>query len=175
MNLEMEIKLKVNNSYGGSGGIYVSAIPTKESIDTIMGFLKSNGYPLSLDKFQEDAHMTIMYSKKASINTNEIIVPDSIIALSLELDIWDGHDHDGYLVLKVTSNPAKELHDHLDTLGGEHSFKTYEPHISINSKLYSESDPRTIKDWSMTVNGLLRNQPFLVRFDSLNIEDCKQF
>lgn len=160
----------VNKGYTGNSGIYVSVSPDDESKKYIREMVKSLNPPFPLDIFDDEAHMTIMYSRNECIDEDQLQFPESIVALPLKFEYWDGHDNDGYLVLKMISKPASDLHQHILELGAEHSFDDYMPHMTIIHGIYNYK--KEINDWLKTVNG--KCMCHLVYFNKLTIDNCKK-
>lgn len=161
----------IKTKYTGTSGIYTSATPSIESVSKIVALLESADYPFSLDKFKDEAHMTIMYCRNEAIDADSVSVEDEIIALPLRFEHWNGHDNNGYIVLKCVSKPASDLHDHILGLGAEHSFSDYTPHITISTDVGTTDVTELIEK----LTTLVKSKPvFLVNFDTINIEDCKQ-
>lgn len=159
-----------NKGYTGKSGIYVSVSPDDGSKNSIREIVKSFNPPFPLDIFDDDAHMTIMYSRHDYIDENKLQIPESIVALTSKFEYWDGHDNDGYLVLKMISKPASDLHQHILELGAEHSFDDYMPHMTIIHGIYNYK--KEINEWLQKVNkeSILK----LVYFNKLTIDNCKQ-
>jgi hypothetical protein len=163
-----------SNEYTGTSGIYVAAIPTKSDVEHISSLVKSLDAPFSLDKFNKEAHMTINYSRKKSVDVESIKFPDNgLVGLGFKLDYWLGHDEAGYVVLRVISKGASDLHEHVLSLGAEHSFSTYDSHMTICDSAATK-DPDVITNWINKANDYLKTNSFIIHFDSFTISDCKQ-
>lgn len=160
----------VNKGYTGNSGTYVSVSPDDESKKYIREMVKSLNPPFPLDIFDDEAHMTIMYSRHECIDEDQLQFPESIVALPLKFEYWDGHDNDGYLVLKMISKPASDLNQHLLDLGAEHSFDDYTPHMTIIHGIYDYKDK--INTWLNSIKGKLHSR--LVYFNKITIDNCKK-
>lgn len=160
----------LDKGYKGDSGIYVSVLPTDDSKNVIRETIKNLNPPFPLDMFDDNAHMTIMYSRDEHIDEDQLQLPDSIIALPIKFEYWDGHDNDGYLVLKMISKPASELNEHIISLGAEHSFADYTPHMTIIHKIYDYRDK--INEWLEEANKNLNSK--LVYFNTAVIDNCKK-
>lgn len=160
----------LNKGYTGNSGIYISVSPDEHSKDTIREMISKLNPPFPLDIFDDEAHMTIMYSRSETIDEDQLQTPDSITALPIKFEYWDGHDKDGYLVLKMVSEPASHFHQHLLDLGAEHSFDDYTPHMTIIHGVYKFRDK--INEWLKSIEGKYGSH--LVYFNKLTIDNCKQ-
>lgn len=160
----------LNNGYDGIGGIYVSVIPDNTSKTHIGEYVKSLSPPFPLDIFDDEAHMTVMYSRTAGIDVNKLEIPKDIVALPLKFEYWDGHDGDGYLVLSMISKPASELHDHILSLGAEHSFEDYSPHMTIIHGISKYK--KDITEWLEDANKNFKMN--LIHFNMLQYNKCKR-
>ncbi len=107
-------------------GIFVKVNPTTESILK----LKERLAPLEL---AEDLHCTLIYSKTVadSVDIPMVDKHDRFNATTSQLDFWDGHDKEGYIVLKLKSDDLQRLHKRFRKKGIEPTFDDYNPHITI--------------------------------------------
>lgn len=161
----------LTTEYSGHSGVYVSVEPDATSKAQLVDLFTSLKPPFSLDEFKEEAHMTIMYSKSNEIDIGQLgDHPDDLLALSGKLEYWGGHDDSGYLVLHMISKPASDLHDHLVGIGATHSFRDYDPHMTIAHRVPLE----TLSRWIETTNEHLMSNKFIIKFDRLVVTDCKQ-
>lgn len=122
---------------------YVSVVPTKSSVYRLISFLENSGENLLQREYLNDlysmCHVTIMYSKekapeKASVRPFQHYQYNTpLIGTVTEFEECDGHNNEGYLVAKLDSPDLSKLHEKWKLLGCEHSFKDYEPHITIIS------------------------------------------
>lgn len=160
----------LDKGYNGESGVYVAVLPTQESKTQILNMIKDLNPPFPLKSFDDEAHMTVVYSRNEHIDSSKIIIPEEIIALSIKFEYWDGHDKDGYLVLKMISEPAQKLHDHILMLGAEHSFKEYSPHMTIIHGI-SEYKSNIIK-WINEINKKFISK--IIIFNTMTIDNCKR-
>lgn len=166
--------MKINNNLTGNSGTYVSAKLSSKSTSKIIKFLEGTKPPFSLDYFVDEAHLTIMYSKELVISNTDLKVDEDLISIPIKFEYWDGHDAKGYVVLKLVSNPATNLHKQLLDKGASHSFDVYSPHVTIcKDVLDQDVDKQQALDWIQEVNKKINDIAILVSFDMINIEDCK--
>jgi len=158
-----------NKGYYGVGGIYISVLPDNTSKSHIGEYVKSLLPPFPLDIFHDEAHMTVMYSKTSGIDVEQMVAPDEIVALPIKFEYWDGHDRDGYLVLSMVSKPASDLHDHILSLGAEHNFDDYSPHMTIIHGIGKYK--KEIIEWINKSNKNFKMD--LIHFNTLQYNRCK--
>lgn len=171
--------MKINQStYNGNSGIYIAVEPTHESMKKIHDVLLTLNCPVPLDQFKDEAHMTVVYSRQQAIKDLTAVHKfasdnPTINALTTQLEFWEGHDKSGYLVLKMTSALSRMLNGIAINSGAKHSFDDYTPHMTILNG-FNEDQQSKIQEWIKTANGILTSIPFLVEFDKIIIDDCKQ-
>lgn len=166
----MKIEYK---EYTKENGIYVCAELSKKSLDVLNKWLIETNPPFSIEYYQNEAHMTIMYSKHSYANLKFLEFPtDNIFGLSIAFEYWEGHDKDGYVVLKIISDAAKNLNKRISDSGAEHSFNDYTSHVTINNKVGPVTDD--VKHWLEIATAKIKKTPFILEFDAIKISDCKQ-
>lgn len=161
------------HKYTHSSGIYACGIPDESSRNAILQMVQLTNPPFSLEKFQAEAHMTLIYCRTESPLIPELDLSEPLMALAHKFEFWPGHDDSGYVVLKCFSKPASVMHDAFIDAGACHGFSDYTPHISIAHR-FDHSDMAKINDWLKRANAIMLHAPLLVKFDVVNVEDCKQ-
>ena len=151
------------NNFDGLTGTYVCMKPSSEGIDALHQNLKLDDLPNGPDK---DLHLTIMYSKEHVAHTIPDLHDNEHVALATGIEHWSGHDGDGYLVLKMICNPAKQLHEGFKDVGCKHSFDDYTPHVTLKTGLQKD-------EVGLWIDQHKDMKPFLVKFDQLHIENIK--
>lgn len=161
--------MKKKSDYNGQSGVYVSVNPTEESKKFIKNLILSTKPPFQLGQFEDEAHTTIMYSRKAKIDEGKLKIPGNFSALPVKLEFWDGHDGDGYVVLSLISKQAEEFHNEILSLGAEHSFKDYHPHMTILHGLNKDK----VSGWIDGANEYIKKNTKLIWYDTVNVGNCK--
>lgn len=163
-----------DHKYTHTSGMYVSINPTKPDMNMIKSIVARLNPPFSLDEFSEEAHMTIMYSRGEQPDVNQLEIPENnVIGLCVGVEYWAGHNNNGFIVLRLISKMASDLHDHILSIGAEHSFKTYDPHMTLVTHA-SDIDDKAVTTWVNKAHVYFKQHPLIVHFDTINIEDCKQ-
>lgn len=162
-----------HTKFNGNSGVYVSAIPVDTDIVYIKNLVSKLDPDFSLDKFYDEAHMTIVYSRDSTISIKDINIDEKeFVGLCYKFEYWSGHDSSGYVVLRLFCKSASDVHNHILDIGAEHSFASYDPHITICDECSTnESD---ILKWIDKANTFIDKNQFVIRFNKINIEDCNQ-
>lgn len=163
------------SKFSGKAGMYVKLIPIKgkEKRAVTDLILKQFPCPVRPAEYLDDAHITVIWSKHAVHKTEVLGVCNAVCkrfdGRVVGATYWPGHDNIGYLVLNVKSDALVNLHDMLVKLGATHSFSTYEPHITIASRV----GPLTgaLRDWLVRVNTALARKPMPLMFSSVSFSD----
>jgi hypothetical protein len=173
-------RLKENPSidfsrFSGNAGMYVKLVPVKgkEKRAVTDLILQQIPCPVRPGDYLDDAHITVIWSR-VPVRKSEILgVCDAVCqrfpASVVGADYWPGHDNVGYLVLNVKSDGLVNLHDILVKLGAQHSFPTYEPHITLAAKIGALT-PR-LGYWLEQVNSALQRRPLPLMFSSVSFSD----
>lgn len=132
-------RLEVSKTYNPfdlqtSSGVYISVVPTKDSLKVIRLFSQSIDLPLSDEELKE-IHCTVMYSKVVPKRLPTLDSSKVYNARAIKLDWWSGHDNDGYLVLRLSSPSLTVLHNEWKSAGCTFSFPTYDPHVTIKNNV----------------------------------------
>lgn len=108
-------------------GIFAKVIPTTESILKIKRRFKS------LNPLMDDLHCTAMYSKTpvSSVELPNIDKHERYDAVGTELVWWEGHDKEGYLVLKLDSKQLNVLNKKFRDAGLSGTFSDYKAHVTL--------------------------------------------
>lgn len=114
-----------------SGGTYVCVLPNAMSKIRLLQIGRLLGEDLR-DQLDE-LHTTLMYSRghfPINDRPNPRLEHQATI---VDIEHWDGHDNDGYLVLKLKSQSLQERHRYWSDNGLVHSFEDYTPHVTLAS------------------------------------------
>ena len=117
-----------------------------EAIDTKQGNYVSVGakFPRGIDQFiptdeskSNDAHVTLMYSKETHLNNDSVSQAviqkfgNTFDATILKGSIL-GHEKDvGCIVLILHSPTLEKIHTYLKSIGLQHSYPSYHPHLTL--------------------------------------------
>jgi len=84
-------------------------------------------------------HCTVIYSRKTPVDL-PVPSPDTVVTACMDrFQFWPGHDNAGYVVVKLTNSTVFRLHEFYVQHGCEHSFPTYDPHMTVRTRI-SEAD-----------------------------------
>ncbi len=131
MKVESKSTVPLTNQ---SSGTYVCVLPDAQSKITLGKIAFALGLPLHDDDF-EDLHSTVIYSKDRFPSNTKIPHDRQFSAFVKDVQFWDGHDGDGYVVLVLDSPDLVALHQEWKDRGLIHSFDDYTPHVTLKSKL----------------------------------------
>lgn len=157
----------VQNRYTGNNGIYVCAIPSLESKETIIQLAKQYDDTLEVDA--DKLHTTIMYSSKAplvsSVDSLMENMPEDLLEGETEIDnisYHKGHDDRFYLVLNLNIMNLQNVHNMFNTIGAKHSYPEYNPHVT----LWAYTDQSDIDESKLKIiNHELRKNPVSIRYE----------
>lgn len=155
-----------------SSGNYAS-IDVKEKIDVPLLIKDLSGVEVPLEK----QHVTLMYSEFSNIPHEKILhvledlFPETIFAEGYEFECFDSPDDPtkSALVLKVESFILNQMHTHLLSMGCNHSYPEYQPHISFFYGVDKE-ECHAIKDLLNQVTKF----PIRVSLSGIKTEDIKK-
>lgn len=135
-------------------GIFAKVLPTTDSILAIKSRFKT------LNPMMEDLHCTAIYSKTAasSVDLPNIDKDERYDAVGTELVWWEGHDKEGYLVLKLESNDLKALNRKFRKAGLVATFEDYKAHVTLMNPC--KQPPGNVK----VLNALLKKFPLKLVF-----------
>ena len=150
-----------------SSGTYVCVLPDARSKINLGYIAKALGVPLRDEDFEE-LHSTVMYSKGHSPHDLSIQPDQKFVAFIKDIEFWDGHDGDGYLVVTLDSPDLQALHKEWIARGLVHSFPDYSPHVTLKSKL---SDSVSLQKKMMRVTPKVKG--FKFTFGQQTIEGLK--
>lgn len=118
-------------------GAYVSVTPDATGLRTLSELAIALGVVTDVDKL----HCTLSYAK----NCFPTAGADNCLRFGAKIvgiEFWDGHDNDGYLVVKFDSPDLEARNRFWTSHGLKHSFDDYTPHSTLVSKL--EKTPELI-------------------------------
>lgn len=135
-------------------GIFAKVLPTTDSILKIKARFKS------LNPLMDDLHCTAIYSKTPAVSVDlpNISKDERYAAVGTELVWWEGHDKEGYLVLKLDSPSLKILNKKFRDAGLKATFDDYKAHVTLLNPC--PSSPGNVK----TLNALLKKFPLRLEF-----------
>lgn len=163
--------MKKTTDYSGKSGLYASVMPVQgfsAFLKAVLPLLHEEG----IDVHEEiDFHCTVMYSREEAPHMIRITKmlsegPFRFKAWSDCVEFWDGHDGDGYLVLKLVSRDLALRNEQYKNLGCRHSFPNYEAHITLADKL---AKPKCIAE----INRMLKNIKFEFTLGGEHVEDIR--
>lgn len=118
--------------YTGTNGFYSWVNPTNESLEEILEYFPELKFTAEQ---VVDLHVTVMYSKMAipadCSSKVEPLFTTTVFATGVEY--WEGHDKDGYLVLKLTRDGLERLHNKWKSCGAVPTFEDYVPHMTLRT------------------------------------------
>lgn len=113
-------------------GTYIAAIPSEESIKSIVALQKrlrlKNPVPA------EDLHATIVYSKRGNADIRPNMTYKTGIPLGFELF----GDDKNYLVLELESDDLSQRHEQCMVYGLSSTYDEYRPHITLSTNYQDE-------------------------------------
>ena len=125
------------SGYTGVDDCYAKIVPTFQCVERIKHALKAlpNADALPLDELERDPHVTLIYSRETPVSIPAIAYPikGSPKAKIIDIVYWEGHDKDGYVVLKLDSPDLTKFNQMFIHAGATHSFPDYTPHMTLNS------------------------------------------
>jgi 2'-5' RNA ligase len=176
VELDMTSNFKIDASkLIGKNGVYAAAIPNQNDIQRIVNLITSTtNVPFCIDDLKYKAHCTIIYSKNKSVDirllqSSSIFEYTNVTATINSISYWEGHDKDGYVVLKLNSPVLKKLNKCFRQIGANHIFDEYSPHITLCGKAGKFSSE--IDQWIRLVEPKLVGME--ISFTNLIIEDLK--
>lgn len=178
-----------------NGTTYASLLPVKGSTQHLLSVIVNTMPPFDPNTLREYPHVTLVYSRDAGIeiapprvtdttNPAAIVEDDEIDLQSLAaeypnvvgkvtgVEYWEGHDKDGYAVLKLDCPDASSISGLLQMAGAKHSFDEYQAHMTICGKV----GPLTpaVTEWMDRANKALASEKIEVTFDRMVIEDSRK-
>jgi hypothetical protein len=160
--------MKISTRYSGLSGLYACVYPARG----LRQYLEIVENHIPEVQIQDELHCTLMYSRNAQpspliaaqlVNTG----PSSFYAIPKCFDYWDGHDNEGYLVLRVESEALNKRHMEWRRAGARHSFPDYESHITMCT------GHKVSKELLASMNESLDNSFGGITFVGEHIEDIK--
>ena len=119
-----------------------------------------------------DLHCTIVYSRESAPSYPEALydVDDKTVYIAklVELEYWDGHDNDGYLVAKLDCPELNARNKFWIAKGCKHSFDDYTPHVTL-AKNFLVTDQ--LRDMIASFNIALKRHPIEYKLGNETIEN----
>ena len=121
-----------SDPYTGSNGFYAWVNPSNESLEDILEYFPEMNFTA---KEVVDLHVTIMYSKTSiPVECAAKVEPKfSAAVFATSVDWWEGHNKEGYLVLKLTRDSIEQLHNKWKACGAVPTFEDYVPHMTMKT------------------------------------------
>lgn len=172
---QSKTKLKIKNDYNFEKGLYVCAEPLKNTnFNNFVKHLEKTS-PVKLNEVIEEPHVTILYSREDKPSDKDFMdkikFPKTVSAKSSEFVFWDGHDKDGYVVLKLVSKDLSDINKEFVKFA-KHSFAEYVPHMTIikNCAEYKEE----LLKWIEEINKEISKNPVEFDFDTIKLNDIDE-
>ena len=171
---EMTIDLR-KMTYNGS--VYACMKPARGETKRLYDIVVQTRPPFDPDTLRDEAHVTLVYSRKAGVDRAALDLNGMAVryprptARVVGVEYWEGHDKDGYAVLKLDSPEAAALNREIQAAGAKHSFDDYQAHMTICGKV----GPQTaeVSEWLRRINRFLDSQVVTLAFDRICFEDIK--
>ena len=162
----------------GNGTTYACLKPASGETRRLLDLVVSTRPPFDPDTLRDEAHVTLVYSRSAQVdvgvlNTGMLAIQmPCVSARVVSVEYWEGHDKDGYAVLKLDSREAALLNRAFQSAGAKHSFDDYQAHMTICGKV----GPQTaeVSEWLRRINKYLDGNKFELCFDRICVEDIKK-
>ena len=162
----------------GNGSTYACLVPASGETKRLLDLVVATRPPFDPDTLRDEAHVTLVYSREAQVDVAALdagllgIKFPCVSARVVSVEYWEGHDKDGYAVLKLDSNQAAELNKAFQAAGAKHSFDDYQAHMTICGKV----GPQTaeVSEWLQRINKYLDGNKFELCFDKVKVEDIKK-
>lgn len=134
-------------------GTYVSVKPFPLSCEMLYDefnkFLRHKMTP------EREMHVTLIYSKQTIPEAKNFSDPDMKFQGTFRrLNWWAGHDKLGYLVLEIDSRDLHHRHEFWKTMGGQHSFRDYSPHLTLATGIQRNEIIHVMNSYNSDPNGL---------------------
>ena len=153
--------------YTGSNGFYAWVNLSTDSLEDIITYFPELKFtPTEL----LDLHVTVMYSKTA-ISVYDVIKADHKFYTetnAIGVEYWDGHNGDGYLVVKVESSDLQQLHNKWKQCGAVPTFEDYTPHMTLKTPF--KKNDALVKE----LNDRAKNKPLNLTLIQEQVRDLKQ-
>jgi hypothetical protein len=162
----------------GNGSTYACLAPASGETKRLLDLVVATRPPFDPNTLRDEAHVTLVYSREAQVDVAALdagilgIKFPCVSARVVSVEYWEGHDKDGYAVLKLDSNQAAELNKAFQAAGAKHSFDDYQAHMTICGKV----GPQTaeVSEWLQRINKYLDGNKFELCFDKVKVEDIKR-
>lgn len=141
-------------------GFYSAVTPNSKSIKILKEVCEQLNVELT-----KDVHCSVMYSTTCVDSAQaRKFSKQKYVAFLDHIEFWDGHDHAGYLVLKLKSDDLVEEHNRLKQLGCKYTFDKYTPHITLVTP-YKLKDKNILKE----VNDNLKHRKIVLINQKIDI------
>ena len=163
--------------YAGGNSVYACLVPAPGETRRLLDAVLQTCPPFDPSTLRDEAHVTLVYSRHQGVDLQRLHLSEpsmaeaSYTAQVVGVEYWEGHDKDGYAVLKLESEAAKALHQAFIAAGAKHSFDDYQAHMTICGKVGPRT--RAVDDWIERFATWLRGQRLTIRFDRLKLEPIK--
>ena len=162
----------------GNGSTYACLVPASGETKRLLDLVVSTRPPFNPTTLRDGAHVTLVYSREAQVDVTALdagmlgIQFPCVEARVVSVEYWEGHDKDGYAVLKLDSPQAAALNKSFQAAGAKHSFDDYQAHMTICGKV----GPQTaeVSEWLQRINKYLDGNKFELCFDKVKVEDIKK-
>jgi hypothetical protein len=162
----------------GNGSTYACLIPATGEAERFLDVVLKTAPPFDPETLRDEAHVTLVYSREKQVDMDKLnagllaVRHDGATARAISVEYWEGHDKDGYAVLKLDSCDAAALNKAFIAAGCKHSFDDFQAHMSICSKVGPQT--QAVSEWLQRINKFLDGNSVTIRFDRINIEDIKE-
>ena len=171
---EMTIDLR-KMTYNGT--VYACMKPARGETRRLYDIVTQTRPPFDPDTLRNEAHVTLVYSRKAGVDRSALDLNGMAVrhprpsARVVSVEYWEGHDKDGYAVLKLDSPEAAALNREIQAAGAKHSFDDFQAHMTICGKV----GPQTaeVSAWLQRINRFLDSQTVTLAFDRICFKDIK--
>jgi hypothetical protein len=169
--MSIEFQRSYGDTYQVPGeGLYVARFLDNTSIINLSNFIHKMGITRLSPEDANNLHCTIVYSRAA--RPDDLIGPiqSPVKAHLIGFEHWPGHDGSGYLVAKLESSGLQAIHRYWISMGCEHSFPEYSPHITLKHPC---SEFNYDADASIRAANELMRKPLMIRLLSDQLFEMK--
>ena len=162
----------------GNGSTYACLVPASGETRRVLDVVVKTMPPFDPETLRDEAHVTLVYSREQQVDMTALnagmlaIEYGCATARAVGVEYWEGHDKDGYAVLKLESSDAAALNKAFIAAGCKHSFDDFQAHMSICSKVGPET--QAVREWLQRINKFLDGNIVTLRFNKIKIEDIKK-
>jgi hypothetical protein len=173
----MRLFISVNqNTYTGDKGVYSKVTFAEHDFNhrEFQSLLRQYQCPVSLATFEEEPHVTVMYSKKpispvaAALLHHRFRKPAVFQARVQGVQFWRGHDNSGYLSLKLESPKLRKLHQAFRDVGAQPTYRDYSPHMTLAAGFGQLTVD--LSKWMTDMNTELKQRNLVFTLGDLTVE-----